>query len=96
MKVSHTNSIKKIQEVISMIDCEAIEVNYIDIKFVRSMRAVFIENYFFKVVSINEKKLTSVAYNSLYALNIATNERQFSTHIFRALSMKKKMILELS
>ena len=96
VNVNHTNSIEKIQEMINIIDCETIKTNYIDIKFVRSIEAVFMKNYSFKIMSINEKKLTSVAYNSLYALNIATNEKQFSTHIFRALSIKRKIILKLS
>ena len=94
--VSHTNAIEQFQEVISMIDCETIEANYIDTTFVRNIEAVFMKDYFFRMMSINEKELTSAAYNSLYALNIATNEKKFSTHIFRALSMKRKMILELS
>ena len=94
--VSHTNAIEQFQEMINMINCETIEANYIDTTFVRNIEAVFMKNYFSKMMSIDEKELTSTAYNSLYALNIATNEKKSSTHIFRALSMKRKMILKLS
>ena len=73
-----------------MIDCEAIEVNYIDIKFVKSIEAISMKNYFSRVVSIDEKKFASATYNSLYALNVSTKEKKHSKHIFRALSMKKK------
>ena len=94
--VSHTNAIEQFQEIINMINCETIEANYIDIKFVKSIKAVFMRNYSLRMMSINEKKLTSAAYNSLYTLNITTNEKKFSTYIFKVLSMKRKMILELS
>ena len=58
-----------------MIDCEAIEANYIDIKFVKSIEAISMKNYFSRMMSIDEKKFASTAYNSLYALNVATKEK---------------------
>ena len=79
-----------------MIDCDASNANYISKTFVREMKAIFLEEYFSKVISVDDKKLTSTAYNALYAIKFSAQENTSSVHIFRAIDMKARVILDLS
>ena len=79
-----------------MIDCDVSNANYISKTFVREMKTISLEEYFSKVISINDKKLASTAYNALYAIKFSAQENTSSIHIFRAIDMKIRVILNLS
>ena len=79
-----------------MIDCDASNANYILKTFVKEMKAISLEEYFSRVISVDDKKLASTAYNALYAIKFSAQENTSSVHIFRAIDMKARVILDLS
>ena len=79
-----------------MIDCDASNANYISKTFVKEMKAIFLKEYFSKVIFVNDKKLASTAYNALYAIKFSAQKNTSSIHIFRAIDIKTRVILNLS
>lgn len=76
-----------------MMSCEALNVNYILTSFVRAIKIVSLQEYSSRVILVDEKKLISAVYNLLYAIEFSTNENALSIHIFRAINMKVRVIL---
>ena len=98
IKQSHVSRSDKniVYKTEAMINCDATNANYISTDFVKEMRVLFLKKYFSKIVSIDEKKLISATYNFLYVIEFSTNENTSSIHIFRAINMKTRVILNLS
>lgn len=94
---SHTSLSNKniVYKTNAMMNCEISNVNYISTIFVREMKAVSMKEYFSRVITIDEKKLTSAAYNALYAIKFSVQRDIFSVHIFRVINMKTRVILRL-
>ena len=98
IKQSHVSRSNKniVYKTKAMIDYDASNANYISTDFVKEMKALSLEKYFSKIISIDEKELVSATYNFLYVIEFSANENISSIHIFRAINMKTRVILDLS
>ena len=65
-----------------MINCEALNAHYISTKFGKKIKTVSLKEYSSEVILIDEKKLTSAAYNALYAIEFSTQNKHFDNIYF--------------
>ena len=82
-------------ETLGMIDSGAVGANFISEQYVKTLGLVSLDRWSPQVVAVDDTTLSPASERTLYQLTLSVNGASPATHIFRAVPMRRRIILGL-